>query len=540
MAHNFNTNLSNVAVKYAQQLNIPITATSIKESIEQNPYYPSLYSLSNTFTKFKIESIAFEANEEQLADIQPPFIVYMQMPSIGKDFVLVTKKNKENVSYIAQGNKESTITQKEFTSRWQKIVLVAEANTQSGEMDYDSKRAKEKLTQQKRVLEYVGAIAIILLLIAASFNTTNYLYNSVVLITKMLGVAIATLLLIYEIDKSNTFVKNICTAGKQTNCDAVLNSKAAKFLGMSWSEVGFFYFASTFLFLVIPGLPFAAKLPCLSIAAIAVSPYILFSIYYQYKVVKQWCPLCLATQIVLAAELCWALYFATNNNFTTTTSSLVSTTFSSLMGRIGGAILLPLVLWYFIKPFLQKAKEATQYKAAYKRLLYHPDTFNTSLQQQYAVDGWQNLGITIGNPQAPNTILKVCNPYCGPCAKAHPVLEELIHNNDDYKIQIIFTTKPNPTDDGKNPTSHLMAVNATGDKQKIQQALDDWYLASKKDYEGFAKKYPMNGELKQQHETLEKMSKWCDMAEIQFTPTIFINGKQLPSSYNVEELKYIL
>ncbi|MBL0145357.1 MAG: thioredoxin domain-containing protein [Chitinophagaceae bacterium] len=85
-----------------------------------------------------------------------------------------------------------------------------------------------------------------------------------------------------------------------------------------------------------------------------------------------------------------------------------------------------------------------------------------------------------------------------------------------------------------------MAIHSLGNLQKTQQALDDWYLAPKKDYEAFAKKYPMNGELNQQYKTLEKMSEWCNKAEIQFTPTIFINGKQLPNNYNVNELKYIL
>ncbi|MBL0145356.1 MAG: Vitamin K epoxide reductase [Chitinophagaceae bacterium] len=450
MAHIFNTNLSNIAAKYVQHLNILVTDKSIKETIEQNPFYPSLYSLSNTFSKYKIETVAFEATAEQLTEVQVPFVAYMQTPNTGKDFVLITKKDNDNVTYIAQGNKEVTITQKEFLGRWQKIILVAEANSASGEMDYDKKLAKEKSTKQKRALQYIGAIAILVVLIISSFATasTNYVYNSIILFTKLSGVAITSLLLIYEIDKSNTFVKNICTAGKQTNCDAILNSGAAKFLGMSWSEVGFFYFVSTFLFFVIPGLSFTTKLPWLSFAAIAVSPYILFSIYYQYKVVKQWCPLCLATQIVLAAELCWGLYYTINSNGIIV-SSLQSSTFSPSWGEIVGAVLLPIVLWYFIKPLLLNSRETTQYKAAYKRLLYHPDTFNTSLQQQQAIDGWQNLGITIGNPQAPNTILKVCNPYCGPCAKAHPVLEELIHNNDDYKLQIIFTTKPNATDEGK-------------------------------------------------------------------------------------------
>ncbi len=123
--------------------------------------------------------------------------------------------------------------------------------------------------------------------------------RALLLLIKLAGIAATTLLLIYEIDKSNAFVKSICTAGKQTNCAAVLQSKASKILGMSWSEAGFFYFASTFLFLLFPGISFMAKICLLSIANCLAAPYILFSVYYQWKVVKQWCPLCLTVQAVL-------------------------------------------------------------------------------------------------------------------------------------------------------------------------------------------------------------------------------------------------
>ena len=36
----------------------------------------------------------------------------------------------------------------------------------------------------------------------------------------------------------------------------------------------------------------------------------------------------------------------------------------------------------------------------------------------------------------------------------------------------------------------------------MQQALEDWYLADKKDYEVFAAKYPLNGEIREQWEVV--------------------------------------
>ncbi|MBK8785999.1 MAG: hypothetical protein IPN43_05740 [Chitinophagaceae bacterium] len=46
-----------------------------------------------------------------------------------------------------------------------------------------------------------------------------------------------------------------------------------------------------------------------------------------------------------------------------------------------------------------------------------------------------------------------------------------------------------------------------------------------KDYDAFAAKYHMNGELNEQTEKIELMYKWCTDAEIVGTSTFFVNGK---------------
>ncbi|MBP6023631.1 vitamin K epoxide reductase family protein [Ferruginibacter sp.] len=541
MAQSFRTNLGNVTKHYIQQLKIAVTQTTLKENLEQNPYYPSLYSISNTFNRFNIENISFTATEENLDELQPPFITYCSGQSTGKDFVLVTAVTATQVSYLAEGNKPKNVSREDFIKQWQNVIFAAEATAQSGEKDYESKVKIEKSKATKRSLLYAGIVMLIgLLAYGLISGTNNNIAAAAITIIKLTGVAATVLLLIYEIDKTNSFVKNICTAGKQTNCDAVLNSRAGKFLGMGWGELGFFYFAATTIFLLLPGLSFINKLPWLAIASTLAAPYIVFSIYYQYKVVKQWCPLCLAVQAVLALELIWALVnFWFNNNYSLQ-SLLSSAEFPSPWGRIGGALLLPVVCWYFLRPLLLAAKDAPIYKAAYKRLLYNPEIFNGLLQQQAtAPDGWQQLGINIGNPNAKNTILKVCNPYCGPCAKAHPVLEEIVKHNTDINVKVIFTATNSETDRAGKPVKHLLAIAAKQNLQITEQALDDWYMADKKDYEIFAAKYPMNGEIKEQESKLELMKQWCDAAEITHTPTIFINGRRLPETYSINELKNI-
>jgi protein-disulfide isomerase len=39
---------------------------------------------------------------------------------------------------------------------------------------------------------------------------------------------------------------------------------------------------------------------------------------------------------------------------------------------------------------------------------------------------------------------------------------------------------------------------------------------------------------------VDDMSKWCKEADIIGTPTFYINGKRLPQTYSIDELKFIL
>lgn len=537
MAENFHTNLINVATAYVKVLKVRITKTSLTESLNENPFFPSLYSLSNTFERFDIPHQALKIDKENLEKLTPPFIAYMKGQQTGKDFVLVTSVTDTEVRYIADNKKEKKVAKEYFLNDFEQIVFQAEPDQKSGEKDFFIKRRKEIVNSNKTKAIITASVLIFgatLFFFLRSLPVNFIAAAACMLIIKMAGLTATILLLIYEIDQSNAFVKSICTAGKETNCGAVLQSKASRIFGMSWSEAGFFYFASTMLFLLFPSTTFTTKVVVLSFANLLALPYILFSIYYQWKVVKQWCPLCLTVQAVLAVEFVWTIL-----NFWQHIPVFGFTI--PLVLPVAYCLLLPVVLWYVIKPLILKAKEEPVQKVAYRRLLYNPETFNYLLQQQpVAPKGYENIGIEIGNPAAENTIIKVCNPYCGPCAKAHPVLEEIVHKNKNVKLRLIFTASNKKDDKRGIAARHLLAISQKYSRQQTQKALDDWYLAVKKDYDIFAEKYPLNGELKKQESTIDKMKEWCKEAEISFTPTIFINGRRLPERYKVEELKYIL
>ena len=115
-----------------------------------------------------------------------------------------------------------------------------------------------------------------------------------------------------------------------------------------------------------------------------------------------------------------------------------------------------------------------------------------------------------------------------------------MEQNANVKVKIIFPTPNKDDHQVVNAVRHLLAINEKSNETITKKALDDWYLANIKDYELFAAKYPLNGELLKQDDKIEAMQKWCKTMEISSTPTIFINGYQLPDAYSIEDLQYFL
>jgi uncharacterized membrane protein len=352
-----------------------------------------------------------------------------------------------------------------------------------------------------------------------------------IFLLKLIGLSACFLLLAYDIDNSNPFIKNVCGEGKN-NCNAVLSSKASKLGRFTWSEIGFFYFTATSIWLLLPTIPASVKIHWLALGNVIALPYIFFSLYYQWKIVRQWCPICLTVQSVLLAEFAWSMIncWITKPNFTGDFDYIVA---------VLGSLLLPILFWSALKPLFIAAKDGQFYQSAHFRLQHNPDIFNELLMRQpQAPQGWKQLGIAIGNYDAPHTIIKVCNPHCGPCARTHPLLDQLIKNNPNIRVQVIFRTRD--TNPEATITKHLLAIAAGDDRPRTHCSLDDWYGAGVIDYPSFAAKYPITGDLDDQIEKISAMRSWCDTAGVTHTPTFFVDGFLLPENYDIETLEHIL
>ncbi|GAA3558006.1 vitamin K epoxide reductase family protein [Snuella lapsa] len=519
--------------KLLYSLKIRFTRKYIKDSILSHPDHPSLLAISDTLEKYQMGTLAVKIDANKLNDMPLPCIVQVEKNRQPLFYVL-KEVAVDHMVYYNDKNKLVQSTKEAFEKLWTGVCLLVEKTPQSKEEGIEGKLVTKRIQNTLMI-----SITILLLgsavfgflssEVATSFPTIIYAiaYN----LLKVIGLTVGVFLLWFDIDQYNPTLQSFCTGGGQKiNCNAVLGSKYAKLFGgrLSLSLLSFSYFFGTLGLFFIREFSLVT-LSMLGILSFISLPIVLVSVYYQAVVIKQWCKFCIIIQGVLLGEIA-IIFFSGSYNAPISYESIP---------LLLALFLLPMLGWKLLKPLLEQEKETNVHKRGLKKIKNNPDVLEGLLVKSRKIEtSTEGLGISVTNDTAKYNVVKVCNPYCGPCAKAHPVLEDLVKAGK-INLQILFTARSAEDHMGK-PVSHFLAVDEKGDKGVTQQALDDWYLADQKDYEVFARKYPMNGELAKQGNKIEAMRTWCDAEHIAHTPTIFINGYELPKEYSVEDLTEVL
>ena len=76
----------------------------------------------------------------------------------------------------------------------------------------------------------------------------------------------------------------------------------------------------------------------------------------------------------------------------------------------------------------------------------------------------------------------------------------------------------------------------------MEAVMTEWYASKDKNLDVFKSKHPTSGQTDAKFimETAAKMFHFCQQMKIKETPTIFINGYQLPEIYHVIDLLYFI
>jgi len=500
--------------------NIHLNQDELKLQLLSHPSYPSLHSVTGVLEHFNIENMALEVpnNRETLFQLPNYFIALISNESV-EEFVMISQL-KNTIELLYSNKNKKIISIDKFLHIWSGIILVIEKES--------SQLPTKKITNTFLLNSPYLLSAIILL--GTFFFTRPSLFESAHFIVSLAGIWISFLIIKHEFGFQSKALDKICTANETTNCDAVLNSKGASISSyFKLSDISLIYFIGLALSWIL-SVNFSINATAIIILSLLSLPITIYSIYYQYNIVKKWCPLCLGVVAVLWLQCC-TLFF--NQTFI---SSIKPDSKSSFI--LFFSFLITASLWLFIKPLLKKQQELEKSEIEHYKFKRNFKLFNAVYSKGKIIDTKpiNSKEIVLGTKNAPLHILIVTNPSCFYCKEAHIDLEKILNKNpDDVNVVIRFNV---PTDKDTIIAARILEVYNTESEEKCREALHEVYK-SDADLDQWLLKWGESND-NSFTKTIEAQQSWCHNNNINFTPALFINNKPLPDEYKRGDISYFI
>lgn len=512
-------------MKYENILSITLSALGIKHTKSftsklqgEHPDKNNLFGLASMLQVYGVVTHGFQLeNPDTLKDLDTPFIAHRN----GK-FNLVYACNETTVTFQEEGTRRSNILPfRSFVKSFSGVILTMDTDSQTIEPDYQRHHRSDILMIIRKIVWFSS---IVVLLSAGCFqkdiieNTGNIFY----LVLNGIGLFLCWLLLQKQVKKGNKLADAICHTISNDGCDDVLSSDAATIMGdISWSELGFAYFMTNIDFILCS----PSIITLIALGNMLILPLTVVSIVYQKIKIKHWCGLCLLVITVL--WLMAAVAFG---------AGILTYRFNvkDIILLCCGYLILSLAVHYYLTNRVDSVEASLQ--SEYNRLLDDPAIFEALLKQQdhYKVAEKDSI-ILFGDPDASIRVTVFSNPHCGPCARLHRIIKDII-GCPNIEVQYILTSFGHELED-----SNKFLIASYLEKGRESFSLfNDWYEYGKKQKERFMSQHPVNMNAPIVEAEMKRQFQCFSENRVQATPLILINGFTLPREYSIDKLKHIL
>jgi glutaredoxin len=250
--------------------------------------------------------------------------------------------------------------------------------------------------------------------------------------------------------------------------------------------------------------------------------FIFYSLYYQYFVLKIWCPLCLG---ILACILGENLILALNFNGISFSLDFLSIVF----------LLLPVCIWYLLKDTLIEHHQQKKEIAQLLKFKGNQDIFESLLVKQPRTIIPKNIKqLHFGNPDAQTQITIISNPTCPPCAKNHAIAEQLLNENpENIGLNLMWYASAEDEMINTKVAQYFTEIYDQKGKETCIETMNDWF--AKKNFDSL--KSQVESVSADSIEEVRKMYQFCKEDQISHTPYILINNHLLPDLYELSDIR---
>ncbi|WP_177729969.1 vitamin K epoxide reductase family protein [Flavobacterium inviolabile] len=466
--------------------------------------YPSFRSVSDTFDYFGIENLVANVPVDALEQLPEYFMALINVDK--KDVIVSIHKTKSHIKCKSADGKKSAYSYPDFKKIWPGTIIAVEKNEKP-----ESKRETSTL------LAFGCALVLSLLLFAFPFS----LPVTALGVLSALGIFLSVLIIKEELGIHDNLSSRICSSlNEKGSCSKIITS-SVQFLGViSLSNATAVFFISQFLILLFAGFD-SIFFTALLLSSI---PVLLFSLYSQAFILKQWCALCLGIVLILLAEI--ATVFSNIAPFEINSSYILKALLIITLTYLGV---------FYTKALLTKSIALKKTKIDFLKFKRNQGLFSTLLHKKQLEKNNsipQEYILSFGSKNPVLTINAVTNPLCGYCTDAFKAYYNLLEKHgNDIQINFVLSVPFERTDNVATKIAASFSEAYSGNKDTALSILKEWF--DEKDIPQWE-----NRSVPVHQHTLDLLTAhrtWCDNHSIHYTPATFINGYHYPAEYTLQE-----
>lgn len=512
---------------FLQKEQYHLNLAELKLQLLSHPSHPSLHAITGVLDHFGIDNLALEVprNQEILVQLPRFFIAHINDIEDGPAFVVVTKK-QEQLELIFENKQKKLVHPEDFFKIWDGIIVV---------IDKEEVPTKSTKTRFPSLSYPMMAGIISLVILSFLFYTQPPFALSIYFLLAILGIVGSVLIIRHDLGLYSETVNKFCTVSQKSSCDVVLDSKGATLFGwLKLSDLSFTYFVgltlACFLSFITPSHNQAIFLMLSGLSM----PIVAYAIYYQWRILKKWCPLCLSIATVLVVQSIIMLFGVGNAsafNINITAIPLLLFSFFSVF-----------IAWMWLKPILEQNKKLKTLEIEHYKFKRNFTFFNSVYQLSPLLDTRikSTQEVTFGAKNAPLDVVVVTNPTCYFCKETHTLVEDILKKYaENVRITIRFYVHiDDTTNQAYQIASRVLQLYHSKNPADCQAALHEVY-SDDVNRDKWLEKWTCENDTSYHHVLVEEKD-WCLQNNIHFTPAILVNGRSFPDVYQRTDLKYFI
>jgi uncharacterized membrane protein len=512
----FKDNTAKILILLLDQLKISCSFGLIKALME-HPKYPVLESFSHALQKKNVSSIPMRASLDDLKHYPKPIVCACRNAYNEEELKIITRTHDNSIEVLDDRNTRLKYSSNEFFKEYQGIALLMKKSEETSS-------SPRSFSDVKPLFVVLLVVFIPILWTLLNWDTLGLfgIYDILFSINSLLGVVV-TLLIVQHVHKDSRMLSKFCTSeNNQFDCDDLLKSEASKVFGLiKLTSISLVYF----LFLLLLNLcSFNDSLSISSILAFVGFSFPFYSVYYQWRIVKRWCKLCLIVQGLLLTNFVIGLLYSLETNLAFEKINWIPL-FLMLVVLI--LVVMAYERYLVVSSRLDKYKEATKIK-------FDRKIFQFALSKQPKIDTSEFIVLNYGNlSNYRDEITIIANPRCKECKNVYRELNRFVHHKRRVKVsEVIYF----PYEDSKDLEVIEKILKSYQNRQVLgkeiihllnYQQLLDW-SDTPSDLDAMETQHLVDNNIN----TYKKFN-------FTKTPVILFNGHVLPEYYTIQDLDYL-